>query len=147
MTDRQLHAALDTIPGLVWLAGVDGAAEYLNRRWLEYSGLSQTQAIGWGWTAAVHPDDVDQLTDVWRRVLKAGVRGEAEARLRRFDGEYRWFLFTAEPLHDESGAVIGWSGTNIDITEQRQGKAALEDRKSTRLNSSHRSLSRMPSSA
>jgi PAS domain S-box-containing protein len=126
MTDRQLHAALDTIPGLVWLAGVDGAAEYLNRRWLEYSGLSQTQAIGWGWTAAVHPDDVDQLTDVWRRVLKAGVRGEAEARLRRFDGEYRWFLFTAEPLHDESGAVIGWSGTNIDITEQRQAKAALE---------------------
>jgi len=79
MTDRQLHAALDTIPGLVWLAGVDGAAEYLNRRWLEYSGLSQTQAIGWGWTAAVHPDDVDQLTDVWRRVLKAGVRVGARA--------------------------------------------------------------------
>ena len=128
MTDRQLHAALDTIPGLVWLAGVDGAAEYLNRRWLEYSGLSQTQAIGWGWTAAVHPDDVDQLTDMWRRVLKAGVRGEAEARLRRFDGEYRWFLFTADPLHDESGAVIGWCGTNIDITEQRQAKAALEAR-------------------
>ena len=128
MTDRQLHAALDTIPGLVWLAGVDGAAEYLNRRWLEYSGLSQTQAIGWGWTAAVHPDDVDQLTDVWRRVLKAGVRGEAEARLRGFDGEYRWFLFTADPLHDESGAVIGWCGTNIDITEQRQAKAALEAR-------------------
>ena len=91
MTDRQLHAALDTIPGLVWLAGVDGAAEYLNRRWLEYSGLSQTQAIGWGWTAAVHPDDVDQLTDVWRRVLKAGVRGEAEARLRRFDGGFGGF--------------------------------------------------------
>jgi PAS domain S-box-containing protein len=76
MTDRQLHAALDTIPGLVWLAGVDGAAEYLNRRWLDYSGLSQTQAIGWGWTAAVHPDDVDQLTDVWRRVLKAAFAGK-----------------------------------------------------------------------
>jgi PAS domain S-box-containing protein len=113
---------------LVWLAGVDGAAEYLNRRWLEYSGLSQTQAIGWGWTVAVHPEDVDQLTDVWRSVLKAGVRGEAEARLRRFDGEYRWFIFTAEPLKDESGAVIGWCGTNIDITEQRQAKTALQAR-------------------
>ncbi len=128
MIDRQLQAALDTIPGLVWLAGVDGAAEFLNRRWLEYSGLSPTQAVGWGWTVAVHPDDVDQLTDIWRNVLKAGVRGEAEARLRRFDGEYRWFIFTAEPLKDESGAIIGWCGTNIDITEQRQAKTALEAR-------------------
>jgi PAS domain S-box-containing protein len=128
MIDRQLQAALDTIPGLVWLAGVDGAAEYLNRRWLEYSGLSQTQASGWGWTAAVHPEDLDQLTDVWRSVLKAGARGEAEARLRRFDGGYRWFMFTAEPLKDESGTVIGWCGTNIDITEQRQAKTALEAR-------------------
>jgi PAS domain S-box-containing protein len=106
----QLRAALDTIPGLVWLAGVDGAAEYLNRRWLEYTGLSQTQAAGWGWTVAIHPEDVDQLTDVWRSVLKAGIRGEAEARLRRYDGEYRWFMSTAEPLHDESGAVVGGVG-------------------------------------
>jgi PAS domain S-box-containing protein len=128
MTDHQLHAALDTIPGLVWLAGVDGAAEYLNRRWLDYSGLSQAQAIGWGWTAAVHPDDLDQLFGVWRSVLRAGVRGEAEARLRRFDGEYRWFMFTAEPLRDEAGGVIGWCGTNIDVTEQRQAKTALEAR-------------------
>jgi PAS domain S-box-containing protein len=128
MTDNQLHAALDTIPGLVWLAGVDGAAEYLNRRWLDYSGLSQAQAIGWGWTAAVHPDDLDQLFGVWRSVLRAGVRGEAEARLRRFDGEYRWFMFTAEPLRDEAGGVIGWCGTNIDVTEQRQAKTALEAR-------------------
>jgi PAS domain S-box-containing protein len=128
MVDRQLQAALDTIPGLVWLAGVDGAAEYLNRRWLEYSGLSQAQAIGWGWTVAIHPEDLDQLTYVWRNVLKAGVRGEAEARLRRADGEYRWFVLTAEPLKDESGAVIGWCGTNIDITEQRQAKTVLEMR-------------------
>ena len=89
MTDRQLHAALDTIPGLVWLAGVDGAAEYLNRRWLEYSGLSQTQAIGWGWTAAVHPDDVDQL-----RFLVPGVVNDL-AQLRHL---YDLFTETLEEL-------------------------------------------------
>src|SRR5690242_20370420 len=68
ISDLQLRAALDTIPGLAWLAGVDGSAEYLNRRWLEYTGLSQTQAVGWGWTAAIYPADVNQLTVVWRRV-------------------------------------------------------------------------------
>src|SRR5262249_31680394 len=90
----------------------------------------------WGWTAAVHPDDVDQLTDVWRRVLKAGVRGEAEARLRRSDGEYRWFLFTAEPLHDESGAVIGWGRISTSPNSGRRKRGPK------RANTSCRSLSR-----
>jgi PAS domain S-box-containing protein len=93
MSDRQLQAALDTIPGLVWLAGVDGAAEYLNRRWLEYSGLSQTQAIGWGWTVAVHPEDVDQLIDVWRSVRRPASR-EAEARPA---GSTASLVYIAEP--------------------------------------------------
>jgi PAS domain S-box-containing protein len=126
ISDRQLRAVVDTIPGLVWLARPDGAAEYLNRRWLEYTGLSQTQAAGWGWTAAIHPDDLDRLTTYWRSVLQSRVRGEIEARLRRSDGEYRWFVFSAEPLHDQSGAVVGWCGTNLDITEQWQARTALE---------------------
>ena len=105
--DRQLRAVIDTIPALVWLANTEGAAEYLNRRWLEYTGLTQAQAVGWGWTVAVHPEDVDRLTNYWRSVLQSGVRGETEARLRRVDGEYGWFKFTAEPLHDQSGTVVG----------------------------------------
>jgi PAS domain S-box-containing protein len=124
--DRQLYAVIDTIPGLVWLAGPDGAAAYLNRRWLEYTGLPQAHAAGWGWTAAIHPDDLDRLTTHWRGVLQSKVRGEIEARLRRSDGEYRWFMFSAEPLHDPSGSVVGWCGTNLDITEQWQARAALE---------------------
>jgi PAS domain S-box-containing protein len=94
VTDRQLRAVIDTIPGPVWLAGVDGGAECLNRRWLEYTGLSQTDAAGWGWTVAIHPDDLDRLGTYWRSVLQSGVRGQTEARLRLFDGEYRWFMFT-----------------------------------------------------
>ena len=124
--DTQLRAVVDTIPGLVWLARGDGAAEYLNRRWLEYTGLSQSQAAGWGWIAAIHPEDLDRLTTYWRSVLQSGVRGEIEARLRRFDGDYRWFMFSVEPLHDPSGAVVGWCGTNLDITEQWQTRTALE---------------------
>jgi PAS domain S-box-containing protein len=125
--DRQLRAVVDTIPGLVWLASPDGAAQYLNRRWLQYTGLSRTEATGWGWTAAIHPDDLDRLTGHWRSVLQCGARSETEARLRRFDGDYRWFMFSAEPLHDASGAVVGWCGTNLDITEQWQARTALEE--------------------
>src|SRR5262249_20680122 len=118
ISGRQLRAVIDTIPALVWLANTEGAAEYLNRRWLEYTGLTQAQAVGWGWTVAVHPEDLGRLTDYWRSVLQSGVRGEAEARLRRVDGEYGWFKFIAEPLRDQSGAVTGWCGTNVENIEQ-----------------------------
>jgi len=129
--DRQLRAVIDTIPALVWLANTEGAAEYLNRRWLEYTGLTQAQAVGWGWTVAVHPEDVDRLTNYWRSVRQSGVRGETEARLRRVDGEYGWFKFTAEPLHDQSGTLVGWCGTNIDIIEQANRALQASERELT----------------
>jgi PAS domain S-box-containing protein len=115
---RQLRAVIDTVPALVWLANSQGEAEYLNRRWLEYTGLTQAQAVGWGWTVAIHPEDIDRLTSYWRGLLQSGVRGEIEARLRRVDGEYGFFNFIAEPLHDQSGAVTGWCGTNVENIEQ-----------------------------
>ena len=129
--DRQLRAVIDTIPALVWLANTEGAAEYLNRRWLEYTGLTQAQAVGWGWTVAVHSEDIDRVTNYWRGVLQSGTRGETETRLRRVDGEYGWFKFTAEPLHDQSGTVVGWCGTNIDIIEQANRALQATERELT----------------
>ena len=120
--DDQLRAVLDAMPTLVWLAAPDGAAVYSNRRWLEYTGLSAEQACGWGWTAAVHQDDINRLTGDWQTVLASGAPGEIEARLRRFDGQYRWFLFCAEPLRDSSGTVTGWCGTHIDIEDRKRAE-------------------------
>jgi PAS domain S-box-containing protein len=117
ISDDRLRAVIDTIPALVWLAKADGTTEYLNRRWLEYTGLTQAQAAGWEWTVAIHPEDVDRLTNYWRSVLQSGVRGETEARLRRVDGEYGTFKFSAEPLHDQSGNVVGWCGANVESVE------------------------------
>src|SRR5262249_41743842 len=89
-----------------------GAAVYINRQWLEYTGLSEDQALGWGWTAAVHRGDLDRLTEYWRAVLASGEPGKIEARLRRLDGSYRWFLFSAAPLRDASGGLSGgWRPT------------------------------------
>lgn len=81
--EDQLRAIIDTIPVLAWSARPEGSAEFFNRRWLDYAGLSIEEACDWGWTAAVHPDDLKRLTGNWRSILASGEPGEIEARLRR----------------------------------------------------------------
>ena len=96
LTD-QFRLIIDTIPTLAWRARPDGYAEFFNQRWQEYTGLSLEQPQGWGWTDAIHPDDVAGLTDTWHAILEAGRPAETEARMRRVDGGYRWFLFSRAP--------------------------------------------------
>ena len=96
-SEDRYRTMIDAIPAMAWCSRPDGSVEFLNRRWLDYAGLSLHEALGWEWTTAVHPDDLDPLTDRWRALLASGQAGAIEARLRRYDGEYRWFLFRAEP--------------------------------------------------
>jgi PAS domain S-box-containing protein len=124
-SENKLRTIIDTIPALAWSARPDGSAEFLNRRWLDYAGLSPEQASDWGWTVAVHPDDRGRLVDYWRRILASGEAGEIEGRLRRFDGEYRWFLFRASPLRNDSGRIVKWYGTNTDIEERKRAEEVL----------------------
>ncbi|NEU95239.1 AAA family ATPase [Bradyrhizobium sp. UFLA 03-164] len=124
--ERELRLTLDTIPALTWRTGPDGSAEYLNKRWLDYTGMTLGQALGWQWATAIHPDDLARLTEVWRGMLASQKPGEVEARMRRFDGVYRWFLFRTEILRDETGAVVGWYGTNTDIEDRKQAEGALK---------------------
>ena len=124
-SERELREVIETIPAMAWSAAADGAAEFFNRRWLEYAGLTADQAHGWGWTVAVHPDDLNVLVDHWRTLMASRQSGEIEARLRRFDGVYRWFLFRATPALDESGGVVKWYGTNSDIEERKTAEQAL----------------------
>jgi PAS domain S-box-containing protein len=115
-----IHALLDAIPALVWRACVDGSINFVNRRWIEHTGLSLDEMRGWKWTQAVHPEDRSQLTLKWQAILKSEQPGEAEARLRRADGEYRWFLLRCEPLRDLHQQLIGWCGTNTDIENRKR---------------------------
>jgi PAS domain S-box-containing protein len=124
--DEQLGAIIDTIPALVWSARPDGSAEFFNRPWLDYAGLSYDQARDWGWVNAVHPEDLNRLVEYWRAILASGEQGEIEARLRRFDGEYRWFLFRASPLRDESGTPVKWYGTNVDIEDRKRAQESAQ---------------------
>jgi len=121
-SENRLRSIIDTIPALAWSARPDGSAEFLNRPWLDYTGLSAEEASDWGWTVAVHPDDRGRLMDSWRHLLTSGETGEFEARLRRYDGEYRWFLFRAQPERDNHGVIAKWHGANTDIEDRKRAK-------------------------
>jgi PAS domain S-box-containing protein len=123
--ERNLRLIIDTMPALAWSARPDGSADFFNQHYLDFVGLSSDQASEWGWTAAVHPDDLGQLAGRWQAIMASGGRGEAEARLRRHDGAYRWFLFRASPLRDEHGGIVKWYGVNTDIEERKNAEAEL----------------------
>jgi hypothetical protein len=127
-SEDQLREIINTIPTLAWSAGPDGSSEFFNERWLDYTGLTLDEARDRGWKVAIHPDDVNGLVEYWQSVVASGEPGEIEARLRRFDGEYRWFLFRSSPLCEESGKVVKWYGTNTDIEDRRQAEQALRAR-------------------
>src|SRR5258706_14161936 len=114
---------VDAIPTLAWSARPDGSAEFFNGRWLDYTGLSAEKALNWGWSAALHTEDRDRLMDFWRHLLDSGEAGEIEARLRRHDGDYRWFLFRVEPAPDNRGDIFKWYGANTDIEDRKRAEA------------------------
>ena len=122
---KQLRDVIDTIPGYVWSALPDGFLDFISRRWLEFSGLSLEEGLGWGWEAAVHPDDVGRFGDEWRAAVASGKAMESEARVRRADGQYRWLLIRSVPLHDKRGKVVKWYGTSTDIDDRKQAEDAL----------------------
>src|SRR5712692_9305448 len=124
-SEARLRKIIDTIPTLAWCSLPDGSGIFWNRRWHEYTGLSLEVVRGWGWQKAIHPEDLKEITDKWLGFLAAGQPGEVEGRLRRFDGVYRWFLFRAEPLRDESGNIVNWYGTDTDIDDLKRAEAML----------------------
>jgi len=121
----ELTDLIDALPGLVWTALPDGRAEFLNRGWLDYTGLTAEQAVDLGWIVAIHPHDRERVVDHWRSRVISGIPGDTEARMRRRDGVYRWFLFRANPVRDAAGNVSRWFGLNIDIEDRRRTEEAL----------------------
>src|SRR5467141_1561025 len=122
---QDIRLVVDTIPTLAWSAGPDGSAQFFNQRWLDYTGLSAEQALGSGWQVAIHPDELPRILETFREALNSVKPYEVEGRFRRFDGEFRWFLFRASPLCDESGKVVKWHGTNTDIEDRKRAEDAL----------------------
>src|SRR6202047_1318619 len=122
---QDIRLVVDTIPTLAWSARPDGSADFFNQRWLDYTGLSAKQALGAGWEVAIHPEDLPRILETFREALNSVKPYEVEGRFRRFDGEFRWFLFRGSPLRDRSGKVAKWYGTNTDLEERKRAEDAL----------------------
>jgi PAS domain S-box-containing protein len=125
-SEDRLRLVVDTIPTLVWRARPDGVPDFLNQSALDYTGLSPDQTEA-GWPRAFHPDDMKSMLVKWSAIRQSGMPGALEARLRRFDGEYRCFLFEAVPLRDEAGRIIKWYGSSTDIEDLKRAEEALRE--------------------
>jgi hypothetical protein len=118
---RHVQLLIDTLPHLAWVSRSDGTCSYVNRRWLEYTGLSLEQSIGFGWVHAIHPEERSHTQERWRRALDTGEPFEAEVRMRRAsDGAWRWFINRAHPARAADGQVLRWVGTCTDVDERRR---------------------------
>src|SRR5277367_6635470 len=122
---NSLRLAIDATPALLHTCRPDGYLDYFNHRWLEYLGLPLEEICGWRWTSAIHPDDVEEMVKNWRSSLATGEPFEAEVRVRRADGEYRWQFHRSVPLLGESGAIVKWYGSSIDIEDRKRAEDAL----------------------
>jgi PAS domain S-box-containing protein len=127
-SERNLAALVNTIPTAAWTTRPDGYCDFLNQVWLDHAGMTAEQAAGWGWVEAVHPDDRPKLVEVWQSCLVSGIPLDTEARIRRFDGSYRWFLIRGNPLKDERDNILKWYGTCVDIEDRKRGEEALHAR-------------------
>ena len=119
-SDPLVHALLDTIPVLMWSANPDGEPSYLNQRVVDYTGRSLADFAKLGWTQLIHPDDLDETIRAWTHAVETGSSYHVKHRLRRADGEFRWFLVRGEPLRNAEGRVVQFFGLDVDITEQEQ---------------------------
>jgi formate hydrogenlyase transcriptional activator len=125
-SEHHLREVIETIPTMAWTALPDGANDFANRRWQEYTGITLEDSSGAGWKSAFHPADIAAHAEKWRASLASGKPFENEGRLRRAaDGQYRWFLHRAVPLRDESGQIGTWYGTAADIDDLKQAQVRL----------------------
>jgi PAS domain S-box-containing protein len=116
-SEERYHSLADLIPGAVWTAQADGQIDYANQFWSQFTGLTLEQTRGWGWTAALHPDDIQRVSEVWSKALQTGEMVEVEYRLKRADGVYRWFLARGRSLRDRQQRVVKWFGMLTEIED------------------------------
>ena len=125
-SEERLRLVIDTAPAMLHSARPDGYVDFFNKRWLEYVGVSLEDIKGWRWTNVLHPEDVEDIVGKWRSSLATGKPFEAEARLRRADGEYRLMLLRKVPLRDEAGSIVKWYGSAIDIEDRKRAEEELK---------------------
>jgi PAS domain S-box-containing protein len=124
-SERELRDVVNTVPAHVWSTSPEGEVDFVNDRWLQFTGLALDEAVGWKWEAVLHPDDRTRVVADWHTAVKNGQAMESETRVRRADGEYCWWFIRSVPLRDETGKLVRWYGTAIDIEDRKRAEQAL----------------------
>jgi PAS domain S-box-containing protein len=127
-SEARFRTLAHLVPDLLWSSDPTGHATWYNHRWLEYTGREFTDAQGYGWLDAVHPDDRARSLASFRAAIDAGSSLEQEYRIGGADGRYRWFLVRVEPSQDPHGKILNWIGSATDIHEERTAREELATR-------------------
>lgn len=124
-SEDELRRVIDTVPVMAWTLRPDGVVDFLNQRWIDYAGLTLEQYVA-DPTGIIHPEDSPRVVDRWRAQMTRGEGYDDEMRLRRADGEYRWFLVRTSTLRDKRGNIVKWYGVSTDIEDRKQAEEALQ---------------------
>ncbi|MGA2981984.1 MAG: PAS domain-containing protein, partial [Terriglobales bacterium] len=121
-----MRRVIDTTPAFLHSSDPDGNLGFFNQRWLEYLGVSEEDLQGWGWTAFIHPEDLEGMLTRWRDCRASGEVFQYETRVRRADGQYLWFLHRNVPQWDDQGNIVMWYGSSIEIDDRKRAEEELK---------------------
>ena len=127
-SETRFRAMANAVPSSVFESHSNGFCTWMADTWSTYTGLKTAQALGWGWTDSIHPDDRARTSGLWEDAVRLELAFETRRRMRRFDGEYRWFFVRAVPQKDEGGKVIRWLGSSTDIDDAVRAENEALDR-------------------
>jgi two-component system, sensor histidine kinase and response regulator len=127
MHEQRWRDLTEALPQLVWSAMPDGSCDYFSAQWTEHTGVPEADLLGWRWLETLHPDDREPTRKFWLESVAEHHPYDIEYRVRRRDGEYRWFKTRGTPIRDGAGRVVKWFGTCTDISDLRQAEQELRE--------------------
>jgi PAS domain S-box-containing protein len=125
--EERWRRLVEALPQLVWSATPDGACDYFSAQWTRYTGVAESELLGWRWMDVLHPDDLHNTRHVWTDSVAGRRAYDVEYRVRRHDGVYRWFKTRGVPINDSKGSIVYWFGSCTDITDAKRAEEALRE--------------------
>jgi len=135
--EERWRRLVEALPQLVWSATPDGACDYFSAQWTQYTGVVESELLGWRWMDVLHPDDRHSTRQLWTDSVAERHAYDVEYRVRRHDGVYRWFKTRGVPIRDSKGSIVNWFGSCTDITDAKHAEETLRHREQELQNARH----------